>query len=270
MRIALKEITPKRILDAARRRLFDIPDALTWHYSQDAVRNRSNLQKYHNAHKGERCFIIANGPSLKRMDITTLKNEFTFSMNRAYILYAEWDFVPKYYVCINELVIEQFAKDILQLRMPKFINFSRRHCFKDYPDNDSLLFLRTGLNLSDRFCGDITHTITGGGTVTFACLHLAYYMGFSEVILIGLDHNFAEKGTPNKTEVRHQTEDESHCHSAYFPKGTKWQLPDLYRSEIAYAIARKAFEDDGRSIFDATVGGKCNIFKKINFESLFP
>ena len=67
-------------------------------------------------------------------------------------------------------------------------------------------------------------------------------MGFKEVIIIGLDHYFVEKGRPNKTELRTADKDESHCHPDYFPKGIKWQLPDLYRSEIAYAHARKAFE----------------------------
>ena len=94
-------------------------------------------------------------------------------------------------------------------------------------------------------------------------------MGFKEVILVGLDHNFVEKGRPNKTEVRAADVDESHCHPDYFTKGVKWQLPDLLRSEKAYSIAREAFESDGRRILDATVGGKCEIFDKVEFSSLF-
>src|SRR5262249_54292447 len=115
---------------------------------------------------------------------------------------------------------------------------------------------------------DVSHPISSGGTVTFVSLQLAYFMGFREVIVIGLDHSFAEKGIPNSTEVRQSEKDQSHCHPDYFPKGTKWQLPDLYRSEFAYALAREAFERDGRNIIDATIGGRCEVFRKESFASL--
>jgi hypothetical protein len=269
MRIILSELTLERIIEAGKRRLENIPDILAWRYSQYTRENVANLSKYRNIHKGKRCFVIANGPSLQKMDISVLRNEFTFSMNRAYLLYNKWGFIPSYFVCINELVLEQFAADIARLQMPKFINFNRRRLFKNYERDDSILYLRLGLQFRDRFSDDLTRVVSSGGTVTFACLQLAYFMGFSEVILIGLDHSFVGKGIPSKTEVRSEERDESHCHPDYFPKGSKWQLPDLYRSELAYALARKAFVADGRSILDATTGGKCEIFQKVEFKNLF-
>lgn len=269
MRIVFKEITPERIIAAAKRRIEDIPEAMMWSYSNHAKINRKKVGRFHNAHQGRRCFIIANGPSLNKMDLSVLKNEYTFSMNRAYLLYENWGFQPSFFVCINELVIEQFADDIKKLSVPKFLNYNCRQFFNSDNADDSLLYLRTGLHLNDRFSGDVSRAISSGGTVTFACLQLAYYMGFAEVILIGMDHSFVEKGTPNKTVVRDEDKDESHCHPSYFPKGIKWQLPDLYRSELAYALARQAFEADGRHIFDATVNGKCKVFNKKDFQSFF-
>jgi hypothetical protein len=264
MRFVVREITFRRVFDALFRRLGSIPDAYAWRYSSYSKKNLDHLEKYRNAHKGERCFIIANGPSLKRMDLSILRNEHTFSMNRAYLLYTEWGFTPKYYVCINELVLEQFATDIARLQMTKFLNFNRQKSFNGIADSESTMFLRIGLNLADRFTGDVTRTLSSGGTVTYACLELAYFMGFSEVVLVGLDHSFVEKGIPSKTVVRSEKWDESHCHPDYFPKGIKWQLPDLYRSEIAYSLAREAFERDGRRVYDATLGGKCNVFEKVS------
>ncbi|HTX92070.1 MAG TPA: hypothetical protein VMC09_12725, partial [Anaerolineales bacterium] len=116
---------------------------------------------------------------------------------------------------------------------------------------------------------DVTRPIYGGGTVTFAALQLAYYMGFETVILIGVDHNFVDRGTPNTTVLRTSDRDENHFHPDYFPAGSKWQLPDLRRSEIAYEIARQAYERSGRQILDATVDGHCQVFEKVEFESLF-
>ncbi len=268
MRIKLNEITPVRVYDAALRRMMDIPDLLSWRHSSFSNLNRQHLNQYQSAHKGKRCFVMANGPSLAKMDLSALKDEFTMSMNRAYLLYDDWGFTPTYYICINELVLEQFANDISNLKMPRFVNFNRRKNFKNYQNDDTLMFMRVGFKLNDEFKGDITRTVSSGGTVTFACLQLAYFMGFEEVIIIGMDHNFVEKGRPNKTEVRKTVTDESHCHPDYFPKGIKWQLPDLYRSELAYAMARNAYEDDGRRIIDATVGGKCDVFEKKDFTRL--
>lgn len=248
------------------RRVRDVPEHLAWRRSPIAIANRQRLESYRNRYAGQRCFVLANGPSLAKINVAALANEFTISMNRAYLLYEQWGFVPSAYVCVNELVIEQFAADIAGLRTAKFVNFNRRDCFDTH--DEQMSFLRFGLHLNDYFERDATKVLASGGTVTFACLQLAFFMGFADVILVGLDHSFAETGTPNRTVVRQTERDESHCHPDYFPKGVKWQLPDLHRSEIAYALAREAFERDGRRILDATIDGKCQVFPKVRFDSL--
>lgn len=269
MRLKLAEITPRRVCEAAHRRIIGIAETVAWRRTSFAATNKGRLNSYRDRHRGARCFIIANGPSLAAMDLSILRDEFTISMNRAYLLYPQWGFVPSYYVCINELVIEQFAEDIARLESPRFVNFNRRRCFPNLDHDASLMYLHVGLGLEDRFQENVENPIASGGTVTFASLQLAFFMGFSEVILLGLDHSFAEKGTPNKTEIRQSGRDESHCHPNYFPKGTKWQLPDLYRSELAYAKARSSFEAAGRRIVDATNGGACRVFPKVSIQDLF-
>ena len=44
---------------------------------------------------------------------------------------------------------------------------------------------------------------------------------------------------------------------------------DLLRTEIDFELARRAFEADGREIIDATIGGKCEVFRKTDYASLF-
>jgi hypothetical protein len=152
--------------------------------------------------------------------------------------------------------------------MPKFINWTWRHLFQI--DDPNTIFIKDRLALTaSSFEHDLTKPYFGGGTVTFVALQIAYYMGFQEVILIGLDHNYVEKGVPSKTEIRSADRDESHFHPDYFPKGSKWQLPDLASSELAYAAARKAFEEDGRRVVDATPNGKCQVFEKVGLSSFF-
>jgi hypothetical protein len=262
-----KNLTPGRIITAFLRRFKDIPNRLLW--ETEALLNKENikgLQKFKNIHMNERCFIIGNGPSLRSMNLNLIHNEYAFGLNRIYLLFDKYIFRPTYFVSINNLVLQQFSSEIIALDMPKFIDWNMR---KYYPDNhETINFLKLGLGLKDKFAKDITSQISSGGTVTYVAMQLAYWMGFKEVILIGVDHNFSDKGTPNKTEVRKSNVDENHFHPNYFPKGSKWQLPDLLRSEIAYRLAKEAFEDDGRRILDATVGGKLQVFPKVNFEDI--
>ncbi len=118
------------------------------------------------------------------------------------------------------------------------------------------------------FSKDLTNGLWEGYTVTYVAMQLAYFMGFSEVILIGVDHHFTTPGQPNQ-EVISEGNDPNHFHPDYFGKGTRWNLPDLKNSEIAYRLAKQAFDADGRRIIDATADGKLTIFPKEDYKDLF-
>jgi hypothetical protein len=266
-RFKLSEITPKRLINAVKVRVSDIPHSLLWKYQPAAKINRNNINFYKNIHKGKRCFIVANGPSLLKTDLNLLANEITFGLNRIYLNFSVSSFRPSYFVAINELVLEQFSSEIQRLEMPKFLNWNKRIYFRN--QDSKLLFLKPKMVINDFFQEDITKPMVFGATVTNVALQIAYFMGFSQVIIVGMDHDFKDKGTPSKIETRNSERDENHFNPQYFPQGIKWQLPDLLRSEVDYRIARNAFEADGREILDATINGKCDVFTKVDYFSLF-
>ncbi len=224
----------------------------------------TRIRKFHNTHKGERCFIIGNGPSLQNTDLTKLRNEYTFGLNRIYLMFQELGFSTSFFVSINDLVIEQSADDIQALEIPKFVSWRSR---KWLTPQEDLFFLYTTYT-GPKFARNATGRLWEGATVTYVALQLAYYFGFSEAILIGVDHSFATKGKPNAT-ITSEGDDPNHFSPKYFGKGFRWQLPDLETSEIAYKMARSAFEADGRKVIDATVGGKLTVFPKADYNSLF-
>jgi hypothetical protein len=256
------------VLEALKVRLIDIPNSLAWSLPLEASRkNRARLLAMKDRHRGERCFIMGNGPSLAKMDLAPLQGEVTFGLNRVYLLFDKLPFRPTYYVCVNDLVLAQFAEEIRSLSMPKFLSWTAR---KDFPaDDPGTLFIKLAYSFVDRFARDFDGSFYAGGTVTYVALQIAYLMGFSEVVLIGVDHSFVDQGIPSSTEIRKTDIDVNHFHPQYFPKGTKWQLPDLVRSEMAYRVARDTFIHDGRIVKDATVNGHCPIFEKADFKSLF-
>jgi len=229
------------------------------------MQNKTRLETWHNRYQGKRCFVIGNGPSLRNTDLSKLTDEFTIGMNRIYLAFDEYRFRTSCLVSVNDLVLAQCHAEMQALDIPKFVSWRARKYFQAGPQT---LFLDTDYTLPENFNGDATGRLYEGFTVTYVSLQLAYFLGFSTAILIGVDHNFATKGPANKVIVS-EGDDPNHFAANYFGKGFRWQLPDLEGSERAYRMAKEAYETDGRTILDATVGGKLEVFPKIAYKDLF-
>ncbi len=263
----LENILPKTMIDLlknCRDTINRLPEDFeaVWHPLRRDTRQR--IRKFHNRYAGQRCFIIGNGPSLQNTDLTKLRSEYSFGLNRIYLNFAEMGFPTTFFVSINDLVIEQTAPEIAELAIPKFISWRSR---KWLNPAENLFFLHTTYT-GKKFGKNAANRLWEGATVTYVALQLAYYFGFSQVILVGVDHNFITKGEPNATVVS-QGDDPNHFHPKYFGKGFRWQLPDLDTSETAYNMAKKAFEADARQVLDATIGGKLTVFPKVAYSGLF-
>ncbi len=204
--------------------------------------------------------------SLRQTDLTRLQGEITFGLNRIYLLFPELGFPTTFLVSVNELVLEQCAAEIKSLPLPKFLTWRARRWFADDP---RAIFVDSDFTGAENFSPEATGRLFEGFTVTYVALQLAFFMGFSEVILVGVDHNFVTRGPANAT-VTSSGDDPNHFAPNYFGRGFRWQLPDLEGSERAYCLARSAYQQAGRKVLDATVGGKLNVFPKVNYTDLFP
>lgn len=233
-----------------------------------ALRHRASqraLDAWRDRHAGETCFIIGNGPSLNQTNLGLLRDHFTFGLNRINLAFDRMGFTTSCLVCINRLVLEQSGSEIASVAAPKFFSVvGAQHIPAHTPD---VVYLRP--TSTQRFSRDpVRAGVWEGATVTFVAMQLAHWFGFHRVVLVGVDHSFSSKG-PAHALVTSQGPDSDHFDPRYFAAGYRWQLPDLETSEIAYAAARSAFEEDGREIVDATVGGKLQIFPKATLEDLF-
>ena len=263
----VKQILPSPIWDLGRSAWLATLNAVAWpSASLHPLRmaSKRKLAALKDIHRGERAFIIGNGPSLKQTDMSKLRGEYTFGVNRIYLMFPELGFPTSYYLSINSLVIEQCAEDIRSLPMPKFISWRSHRLISPA---DDLIYLHTTYT-GPKFTKDVRGRVWEGATVTNVALQLAFHMGFQQAILIGVDHNYGAQGKPNTTVVS-QGDDPDHFHKGYFGKGFRWQLPDLETSELGYRLARQAYENAGRQVLDATIGGKLTIFPKVEYDSLF-
>ena len=74
------------------------------------------ITDFKNIHKGERCYILGNGPGLADIDLGKLEYP-TFGTNRIYLA----DYTPDYFACCDPLVLEQFRDEIAEVDAPRFI-----------------------------------------------------------------------------------------------------------------------------------------------------
>ena len=245
-----------------RDRIQPTLERLTYENDPRGRRSLGTLRDFRNRYLGRRCFIIGNGPSLNSMDLSPLRNEFTFALNRGYLLTERMGAPASFLVTVNPYVVEQFAPEIVKAPSPTFVSWRSKRWV---PASADVTFLRRARLFT--FASDMTRGAWEGATVTYVALELAFHMGFSDVILIGVDHSFATEGPANKL-VTSSGSDPNHFDASYFGAGVKWQLPDLEVSELAYRLALAAYAADGRRIRDATLNGKLTVFPKVSYEDL--
>ncbi|MGN0550979.1 MAG: 6-hydroxymethylpterin diphosphokinase MptE-like protein [Acutalibacteraceae bacterium] len=234
--------------------------------------NRSTcneLRKYKNIHKGERCFIIGTGPSLTTEDLEKLKDEVTFGSNRIFEIFPQTDWRPTYYMNQDYQLICKFADDIKNIVVKrKFMPIEAKRFFEDSNDISYFVLRYKEYYPKDAdFSKHLDKYMGQGFTVTYGAIQMAYYMGFSEVYLLGIDHNYSislnEKGVPVLNEG---TQD-------YF-KGSKasnkgLNLPRVVESTVAYMTARKfADSHSDFAVYNATRGGKLEAFSRVDLDEV--
>lgn len=238
------------------RRMYANKNYREWHFKFS-----SSLSRFKNLHRGEKCFIIGNGPSLNKTDLSQLKGIKKFGLNKIYLLFDRVNLDLSYHVAVNPFVISQSHEEISSLKCESFVSYLASKTLFGNDHNVNYIFTEGGVRM---FQEDVTGLVSEGATVTYVALQLAYYMGFQEIFLVGVDHNFVCNGTPNEEQYM-EGKDPNHFDDSYF-EGMDWHLPDLASSEMAYCLARYHFTRDGRKIYDATIGGKLDVFPKIPYE----
>ena len=227
---------------------------------------------------GKRCFIVGNGPSLNKHDLKKLENEYTFGVNGIFYKTDEMGFKPTFYMVEDGHVIDDNLDRINTYNINyKFFPTIYNNKIKA---NDNVYFFGADLGFyreghpsfcKPRFSEDFSKVAYAGQSVTFLNMQLAYYLGFTKVYLIGMDFNYIIRDTDKTAGASITTDDAdvNHFHPEYFGYGKKWHDPKVDRVALNYEMAKKVYEKDGRKIYNATIGGKLEIFERVDYDSLF-
>jgi hypothetical protein len=264
--VGRRHFAGKLMLETLRYRMASLGINLT--------ENEKRLSSFRNRHKGQRCFIIGNGPSLNLLDLSKLRGESTIGVNAIYLNYPRMGFYPTYYVIEDFLVAEDRSEEINNFRGS--IKFVGNHLSHWLQPDEKTIFVNNILDYTEyknfpNFSTNALRMVWSGGTVTYICLQLAYYMGFSNIYLVGLDHSYTipHDAIVEGVDITSTSDDPNHFVPDYFGKGKRWHDPRVDRMELAYKKAKRFFEADGRHIYNATAGGQLEVFERVDFKSLF-
>ena len=235
-------------------------DSLLYNIRYSAGNRQLEILK--NICPGKPILVIGNGPSLNKTPLKEFAKITAIGMNKINLLFDNTSWRPNFIVCTNNLVIRQNRTFFRKSDIPVFLSWKGRWFLGTGKSREVGYFL--SLNSSD-FSRDLSVGVGSAGTVTYTALQFAYYMGADPVILFGVDHSFNFEGKANEI-VKMKGIDPNHFDPNYFANNDRWGLPNFERIELAYRNAKAAFEGDNRKIYDATIGGKLQIFEKISVE----
>ena len=238
-------------------------------YRDNVFNYKKILRSLKNIHKGERCFVIGNGPSLTVSDLDCLKNEYTFAVNRIYMLFEKTDWRPTYYCVIDSVHLTNSIDDIRDVKAKmKFIPlFALSKQKNDVADATYFNFVyKPFYPKMPPFSGDITEEIYEGMTVTYVLLQIAVYMGFSEIYLIGQDHSYSRESLPDGS-IKFNPGVVNYFQKDYTKADDRPGA--ITYMNLSYEKARMYCEEHGIGIYNATRGGKLEIFNRVEFDSLF-
>ncbi|MEE8471427.1 MAG: 6-hydroxymethylpterin diphosphokinase MptE-like protein [Dehalococcoidia bacterium] len=235
-------------------------------------------------YRGQRCFIMGNGPSLNQMDLELFRREYVWASNKCYLLFDRISWRPAFYVAVDTRVVPDIAAPIDNLvrSLPETMSFFpakfreqgvlRSHpnvyWYRQVPDDETNL-------PQSMFTWDASEGVSAVTTVTIAALQLAVYLGFNPIYLIGCDTSYSSRpntrieGTNPDELTADRDDDLDHFDARYFGAGCKFHEPHVERMVFHYEQAKRACEALSTSVFNATVGGKLDVFPRIDYRELF-
>ena len=244
------------------------------------------ILQYKDKYLGERCFIVCNGPSLSIEDLNRIKNEYSFGCNCIFGVFSATEWRPNFYCTLDGLVIEYLYTAL----RGKAINwqcsmFSLKNEISVYDTKHDFIVCnavddldrKTGMPKFSSDCSKYVYTV---GTVTYYMLQLAVYMGFKEIILLGMDFNFSverynDGRTVKKNIANHMKlidEAQPSENSAIMQRAKKidgdYYVGYIDKQYDGFLVAKKYAEKHGIEIFNASRQTKLDVFKCVNLEDI--
>ena len=232
------------------------------------------IAAYKGKYAGRRCFLIGNGPSLRAEDLTKLheNGEITFAFNRVYNIFDKTPWRPDFYISQDEKMLSGCVKTVDELDLSvKFIPIQLKW-YHGIRIHDALWFnlhwQQTEEPLSFQFSDDAAQRLDCASTGMYTAAQLAAYMGFRELYMIGVDHQFQiSQNNRGEIVVDHTVKD--YFTDKYNEDKANLYIPNTEKSTMTYIAMKRHCDDRCIRVYNATRGGKLDVFPRVEFDTLF-
>lgn len=219
--------------------------------------------------KGEKCFIVGNGPSLTVSDLDKLTGYDCFGANEIHKIFPQTKWRPKYYV-LTDRYTKSTPEEIRDLDT-EYVFLSDYYCKYNQVLRKDFICIHNLYNLFSkniRFSSDMKKGYFVAATVSYTTMQIAAYLGYSEVYLIGFDHNyhfeFDKTGKVVETDMAntHFYKDEDNN------AATSDIVGNMIGMEAAYTVFKKYAGEHGITVKNATRGGKLELFERVDLDDV--
>lgn len=242
-----------------------------------------NNKRLKNKHKGQRCFILCNGPSVAGQDLSHLKNEVVITVSNGYKHKNYSEIKPKYHVVphitfgrLTEQDVESWFDEMDSQLLSEilFLSIQQYKLFKSGEGRRKInvhYYFDRGDFLGKGELPALDRSIPGAQSAPILAIMFSMYMGFEKIYLLGTDHDWFLKR--NYAYAFGQT--------LFAGKDIGVQadgsMPDMRLAEqlpIAAALWNQYHElhniaiKNNISIYNATDGGALDEFERVNYEQL--
>lgn len=241
---------------------------ITYRFTNEAKRIRRLKNKY----EGQRCFIIGNGPSLTVEDLNKLQGEHCFAANHIYKMFPKTQWRPEFFFCVDSYVLREIMEHLSDLDVEhvfiqmegKKYNLQEKNSNIVYINNYYPYLVNQYKRTKIAFSSDVSKYFIAGETVTYNAIQMATYMGFKEIYLLGVDHQYS-KYLDENGDVKHREgisdhfdgeETKEHC------------VQNVRTTTAAYNVARDYCQKNGIIIKNLTRGGALEVFERAEFDEV--
>lgn len=231
-------------------------------------RTYDELKQFKDIHKGERCFLIGTGPSLTDEDVLKLRGEYTFAVNSFIWACKRLDFYPTYYgsidydeVCLSEILANDkstiFFTHRIDMEKKAYLDMKRKENTYEFLMMEPGDWNYFSKHMPMQFSKEITKSIGWGYTVVYAIYQIIAYMGFAEIYVLGMDCSYS---LDKDNYEDHNTQETRELQASWGEV-----VDNFIKSHIE---AGRALKNKGIKIYNATRGGKLEVFPRVDLDSV--
>ncbi|MBD1215352.1 MAG: hypothetical protein H9534_22095 [Dolichospermum circinale Clear-D4] len=230
-----------------------------------------------NIHQGNRCFILATGPSINDQNLKLLKNEFCIAVSNFY-LHPDFRLIDPQYYCIAPWHPPHNIENYLQL-LKEIGDISKKCSFflgiNEYArvtqnnillDHDVYYHNTSAIKLDKDV--DLCLPVLPPMSVTIMALQSAIFMGFSEIYLLGCDHD-SILNYSGKFANQHFYPEEKAKLITDISTLFKGELLNYIRLWNQYEMLNTIAQSKNIKILNATKRSLLDVFDKVDYDSLF-